>query len=150
MNYNFELVLILLVIISSPITFIKKDILNNFSIFEEIICTSFFIFIITFILYFYYEKKSLKYLTNKYLNSPILHKYLIYILLIVFSLYIGNYIISKENKIIKYRAFRSSFSLILALILSIFVFKEKLNFNQLLGILIIILGIYIYNNKKKI
>jgi drug/metabolite transporter (DMT)-like permease len=148
MNYNFELVLILLVIISSPITFIKKDILNNFSIFEEIICTSFFIFTITFIVYFYYEKKSLKHLTNKYINSPILHKYLIYILLIVFSLYIGNYIISKENKIIKYRAFRSSFSLILALILSIFIFKEKLNFNQLLGILIIILGIYIYNNKK--
>ena len=147
MNYNFELILILLVIISSPITFIKKDILNNFSIFEEIICTSFFIFTITIIVYFYYEKKSLNYLINKYLNSSILHKYLIYILLIVISLYIGNYIISKENKIIKYRAFRSSFSLILALILSIFIFKEKLNFNQLLGILIIILGIYIYNNK---
>jgi drug/metabolite transporter (DMT)-like permease len=148
MNYNFELVLILLVIISSPITFIKKDILNDFSIFEEIIYTSFFIFIITLIVYFTYEKKSLNYLINKYINSSILHKYLIYILLIVISLYIGNYIISKENKIIKYRAFKSSFSLILALIFSIFIFKEKINFNQLFGILIIILGIYTYNNKK--
>ena len=126
MNYNFELVLILLVIISSPITFIKKDILNDFSIFEEIIYTSFFIFIITLIVYFTYEKKSLNYLINKYINSSILHKYLIYILLIVISLYIGNYIISKENKIIKYRAFKSSFSLILALIFSIFIFKLRL------------------------
>lgn len=150
MNYNFELVLILLVIISSPITFIKKDILNNFTIFEEIICTSFLIFIITLIIYFCYENKSLNYLTNKYINSSILHKYLIYILLIVISLYIGNYIISRENKIIKYRAFRSSFSLILALILSIFIFKERLNLNQSLGILIIIIGIYIYNNNKKV
>jgi hypothetical protein len=148
MDYNFELILILLVVISSPITFIKKDILNQFSMFEEIICTSFFIFIITLIVYLIYEKKTINYLTNKYMNSFILPKYCVYILLIVVSLYIGNYIISKENKIIKYRSFKSSFTLILSLLLSIFIFKEKLLTNQLIGILIIISGIYIYNFKK--
>ncbi len=148
MYYNFELILILLVIISSPIIFIKKEILNKFSIFEEIICTSFFIFIITLIIYLYFEQKSIKYLTNKYINSSILPEYLLYISLITITLCIGNYIISKETKIIKYRSFRTSFSLILALILSIFIFKEKINSHQLLGILIIILGIYTYNNKN--
>jgi len=142
MNYNFYILLLISIIISSPIIFLRNDILKNISITEEVILVSIGILIIVSILYFLYEKKSLSDL-QKITRSEIMPKLILYTLLITISILLGNYIIKTEGKVIRYTTFRRSLSLILMLILGYFVFGERVNKNTCLGIGIIILGLYI-------
>lgn len=142
MNYNFYILLLISIIVSSPIVFLKNDILKKISITEEIIIVSFIISISVLIIYILYEKKSLTDL-QKITKMEIMPKLLLYTLLITISLLLGNYIIKSEGKVIRYTTFRRSLSLILLLLLGHFVFKEKINKNTCLGIGIIILGLYV-------
>ena len=142
MNYNFYILLIISLIISSPIVFLKNDILKKISITEEIIIVSFIISISVLIIYILYEKKSLSDL-QKITTMEIMPKLLLYTLLITISLLLGNYILKNEGKVIRYTTFRRSLSLILMLILGYFVFNEKITRNTCLGIGIIIVGLYV-------
>tara|TARA_B100001248_G_scaffold262007_1_gene255526 strand:- start:2334 stop:2744 length:411 start_codon:yes stop_codon:yes gene_type:complete len=129
-------------IISSPIVFLKNDILKKISITEEIILVSLGILIIISIIYFLYEKKSISDL-RKITKSEIMPKLSLYTLLIIISILLGNYIVQSEGKVIRYKSFQRALSLILLLILGHFVFGEKINQNTCLGIGTIILGLYI-------
>ncbi len=142
MNYNFYVLLIISIIISSPIFFLKNDILKKVSITEEIIVVS--ILILTFVsfIYFLYEKKSISDLF-KITKSDLMPKLILYTLLITISLLIGNYIVQTEGKVIRYKSFQRALSLILLLILGHYVFGETVTQNTFIGIGIIILGIYI-------
>ena len=141
MNNNFYKLLILSIIIGSPIIFLKNDLLKTFSITEEILCVSIGILIIVSIIYFLYEKKSLKNLIN--IGETQKYKLCLYILLITITLLIGNYIVKTEGKVIRYKSFQRSLSLILMLIIGHFYFNEYVTINTCLGIGIIILGLYI-------
>ena len=141
MNYNFYTLLILSIIIGSPIIFLKNDLLKTFSITEEILCVSIGILIIVYIIYFLYEKKSLQNLIN--IGEKQKYKLCLYILLITVSLLIGNYIVKTEGKVIRYKSFQRSLSLILMLIIGHFYFNEYITINTCLGIGIIILGLFI-------
>ena len=141
MNNNFYYFLILSIIIGSPIIFLKNDLLKTFSITEEILCVSIGILIIVSIIYFLYEKKSLKNLIN--IGEKQKYKLCLYILLITVSLLIGNYIVKTEGKVIRYKSFQRSLSLILMLIIGHFYFNEYVTINTCLGIGIIILGLFI-------
>lgn len=142
MNYNFYILLIISLIISSPIVFLKNDILKKISITEEIILVSFIISISVLMIYILYEKKSLADL-QKITKMEIMPKLILYTILITISLLLGNYILKNEGKVIRYTTFRRSLSLILMLILGYFVFNEKITRNTCLGIGIIILGLYV-------
>ena len=142
MNYNFYILLVISLIVSSPIVFLKNDILKQISITEEIILVSLGILIIASIIYFLYEKRSISDL-RKITKSEIMPKLILYTLLIIISILLGNYIVQSEGKVIRYKSFQRALSLILLLILGHFIFGERVNQNTCLGIGTIILGLYI-------
>jgi len=141
MNYNFYTLLILSIIIGSPIIFLKNDLLKTFSITEEIICVSIGILIIVSIIYFLYEQKNLINLID--VGKREKYKLCLYIFLITVTLLIGNYIVKREGKVIRYKSFQRSLSLLLMIIIGHSIFGEKITYKTCLGIGIIVLGLFI-------
>ena len=147
MNYNFYVLLLISIIVGSPIIFLKNDILKKISITEEVILVSLGILTAILIIYFLYEKKSLSDL-QKITRSTIMPKLILYTLLILISILLGNHIVKSEGEVIRYKSFQRALSLIFMLILGHFVFGERVNKNTCLGIGIIILGLYILDKDK--
>jgi len=141
MNYNFYVLLILSIIISSPIIFLKNSLLKTFSVTEEIILVSIGILLIISTIYFFYEKKNIENLID--IGNKEKYKLILYIALITITLLIGNYIVKREGKVIRYKSFQRSLSLILMVILGHSIFGEKVTRNTCLGISIIIIGLFI-------
>ena len=138
---NFYILLTVSIIIGSPIIFLKNDILKSLTITEEIIIVSLGILTLVSSIYFFYEKKSLQNLIN--IGNKEKYKLCLYISLITITLLIGNYIVKREGKVIRYKSFQRALSLILMLILGHYVFGEKITINTCWGIGIIIFGLYI-------
>tara|TARA_B110000046_G_C12791450_1_gene313277 strand:+ start:84 stop:518 length:435 start_codon:yes stop_codon:yes gene_type:complete len=141
MNYNFYVLLILSIIISSPIIFLKNSLLKTFSVTEEIILVSIGILLIISTIYFFYEKKNIENLID--IGNKEKYKLILYIALITITLLIGNYIVKREGKVIRYKSFQRALSLILMVILGHSIFGEKVTRNTCLGIAIIIIGLFI-------
>ena len=141
MKYNFVIYIIISVIIGSPIIFLKKDILKEFTFIEEMVCTSFFILIISSIIYKLYDNKNISDLINKYYYSNRCNNYLLYIFLIIVSILLSNYIISVEKRMIRYRSFKISVSLIATLLIGAGIFNENIKIPQISGIILIISGL---------
>ena len=139
--YNFYLLLIISIIIGSPIIFLKNDLLKTFSITEEMFIVTLGILFTISIIHFIYEKNSLKTLLEKSKKQK--YKLCLYIFLITVTLLISNYIVKREGKIIRYKSFQRSLSLILMLILGHTFFGEKVTINTCLGIGVIVLGLFI-------
>lgn len=138
---NFYILLILSIIVGSPIIFLKNDLLKSLTITEEIIIVSLGILAIVSIIYFFYEKNSLQNLIN--IGNKEKYKLCLYIALITITLLIGNYIVKSEGKVIRYKSFQRSLSLILMLIIGHYIFGEKITINTCWGIGIIIFGLYV-------
>lgn len=149
MEYNFYILVLLITILSSPIAFLKNDVLKKISITEEIIIVSLSILIITLLIYFLYEKKTITNLLN-IINSKIRNKLICYVLLITSTIYLSNYIVQKQGKIIRFKSFQRSLSLILMLLVGHFLFGAEITTNICLGIVIIIIGILVIDNKIKL
>jgi drug/metabolite transporter (DMT)-like permease len=142
MNYNFYILLFLLIIINSPVIFLKNDIMKEFSVTEEIIYADLGILLIAGSIYFFYENKSVKHLFRHF-ESDIIYKFILYVTLTTIGLLIGNYILKKEGKVIRYKTFQRSLSLILMCVIGYFIFGEKVTKNTCLGIGIILFGLYV-------
>lgn len=138
---NFYILLIVSIIVGSPIIFLKNDLLKSLTITEEIIIVSLGILAIVSIIYFFYEKNSLQNLIN--IGNKEKYKLCLYIALITITLLIGNYIVKSEGKVIRYKSFQRSLSLILMLIIGHYIFGEKITINTCWGIGIIIFGLYV-------
>lgn len=149
MEYNFYILVLIITILGSPIAFLKNEILKEISIKEEIIIVSFGILVITSLIYILYDNKSLIDILN-IRNSPIMNKLIFYTLLISITLYLGNYIVQTQGKVIRFLSFRRSLSLILMILVGHLLFGEQITPNILLGIAIIILGLLVLDNKIKI
>ena len=93
-------------------------------------------------IYFFYEKKTLNDLIN-ITKSDKMVTLLIYIALIVITLLMGNYILKKEGKVIRYKSFQRSLSLILMLVLGHVFYAEKVKTNTCIGVGIIITGLIV-------
>jgi len=143
-EYNFFLFILISIILSIPLPFLKLDILRNITISEFYIKSTILILILFLIFYLFYEKKELKKLFT--LNDLINYKFLIYILILFITLYLSAIILLKEQKILKIKSYQRSLSLVFLTIFSICVYKEKYNFNTILGIGTVILGLYLIEN----
>jgi len=141
MKYNFVIYIIISVIIGSPIIFLKKDILKEFTFIEEMVCTSFLILIISSIIYKLYDNKNISDLINKYYYSNKYNNYLLYIFLIVISILLSNYIILIEKRMIRYHSFKISVSLIATLLIGAGIFNENIKIPQISGIILIMSGL---------
>ena len=146
MKYNFYNLLLITILLGSPIVFLKNRILRDFSITEEIIYVSLAILILSLLIYFYYEKKTTKELL-RHIYTDRIYIYLLYVSLIIINLVIGNYIIKSEGKVIKYKTFQRALSLILLLLIGCLFFDEKITTNMIIGISIILLGLYVVDKK---
>lgn len=146
MKYNFYNLLLITIFLGSPIVFLKNRILRDFSIIEEIIYVSLAILLLSSLIYFCYEKKSIKELM-RHIYTDRIYMYLLYVFLIVINLVIGNYIIKSEGKVIKYKTFQRALSLILLLLIGCLFFDEKITVNMIIGISIIFVGLYVVDKK---
>ncbi len=140
-EYNFFLFILINILLSIPLPFFKLDILKNITISEFYIKSTLLIQILFLCFYLFYEKKKLKNLFT--FNHIINYKFIFYILILFITLYISAIILLKEQNILRIKSYQRSLSLIFLTIYSICVYKEKYNFNTILGIGTVILGLYL-------
>ena len=63
----------------------------------------------------------------KITKSDVMPKLILYTLLIVISILLGNYIVKNEGKAIRYKSFQRALSLIFMLLLGYYIFGERVN-----------------------
>lgn len=134
--------IILSVIIGSPVVFIKQDVLQDFSIFEQLIYTNIILLPVFILLYYLYEKKDIKTLLNKR-KSGKLNQLLLYTFLIGVGLIISGNILQNINSVVKFKGIQRSLGIILLTLIGCCIYKEDFTINMFLGISCILLGIYL-------
>ncbi len=141
MKYNFYVLLFVVTLFGALSTYLKKDILEDCSILEEMLFSTTFIFIGTVLFYVFYEKKSIGYfvdLITKNKNN-ITYKLFAFDVLVFFSIIIGS-VILKNEYVIKSMPYRTSMYLIAVALLAYIFENKQLTIHKLLGITIIIMG----------
>ena len=132
----------LTVLISSITPFMKRNILREYSILEQIIYTNIIILIIIVPIYSYYEKKTLSYFVSQTKNKEFTNL-LLYSLIIVVALVTSGYILQNVNSIIKFKGIQRSLSIILLTVAGCCIYKETFTLKMFSGIVCILLGIYL-------
>ena len=139
------MILILLLVLSKCIKpYFKKQLYTNFSLVEDMIIYNFVFFIFAFLFYKIKNKKNILDITIK-LNKKNIKLLIIYLLLTVFELYISNILINKENNISKLKILQKALYLILTPIIGVYLFNETFKYYNIIGLVLIILGLYISN-----
>jgi uncharacterized membrane protein len=134
--YNFNLFLIILAIISPIAAYNRKLVLKDISIPQEVMFTSIFIIIVY---------GSYQLINNNKLIPTIKKeslKYLIFnAVLTCAALFMAGTILMNEN-VFKFKALQKSVYLIILIIIAVCLYKQKLTFKTILGLLFIIIGSY--------
>lgn len=139
------MILILLLVLSKCIKpYFKKQLYTNFSLVEDMIIYNFVFFIFGFLFYKIKNKKNILDITIK-LNKKNIKLLIIYLLLTVFELYISNILINKETNISKQKILQKALYLILTPIIGVYLFNETFKYYNIIGLVLIILGLYISN-----
>lgn len=136
--------LILILVLSKCIKpYFKKQLVNNFSIVEDMIMYNFIFFIFPLIYYIFYEKNTMINIVNKLdiNNSKIIF---IYLGMITFEMIVSNNLI-KNNDITILKNISRGLNVILTPIVGYFLFNNKISFNTIIGSFFIMIGIYIIN-----
>jgi drug/metabolite transporter (DMT)-like permease len=144
MKYNFYVLLFVVTLFGALSTYLKKDILEDCSILEELLFTTIIILIGTILFYIFYEKKSISYfvdLISKNKNN-VTYKLLAFDLLVFFSIIIGG-VILKNEYVIKSMPYRTSMYLIAVALLAYIFEHKQLTVHKLIGILVIIMGTFL-------
>ena len=144
--------LILLALVWSLSPFIQKNLLRNLANDEYIILYHIMIIglIILYLIYKYCIKKTKINMNN--LNNLSKTNYL-YLFIIAISSIIGFYLylsLIKDKEVSSVLAQTRCLCIAVSVILGYFIFNEKLDFNKVLGIILIIFGIFIINMKMPI
>ena len=119
MKYNFYILLFVVTLFGALSTYLKKDILQDCSILEEMMFSTMFILIGTILFYVFYEKKSISYFVDIITKNKnnVTYKLLVFDLLIFFSIIIGS-VILKNEYVIKSMPYRTSMYLIAVALLA--------------------------------
>ena len=133
------------VLISSLTPFMKRNILREFSILEQIIYTNIIILIIIIPIYSYYEKKTLSHFLKQTKNKEFTNL-LLYSLIIIIALITSGYILQNFGSVIKFKGIQRSLSIILLTIAGCCIYKEAFTLKMLSGIICILLGIYLLDS----
>ena len=139
---NIYYLIFLTVLLSSITPFMKRNILQEFSILEQIIYTNIIILIIVIPLYNFYEKKSMSYFLGKTRNKEFRNLF-IYSLIIILALIVSGYILQTVDSVVRFKGVQRSLSIILLTIVGCCLFKEKFTITMFSGIFSILLGIYL-------
>ena len=141
MKYNFYILLFVVTLFGALSTYLKKDILQDCSILEEMMFSTMFILIGTILFYVFYEKKSISYFVDIITKNKnnVTYKLLAFDLMVFFSIIIGG-VILKNEYVIKSMPYRTSMYLIAVALLAYIFENKQLTIHKLLGITIIIMG----------
>ena len=143
MFYNFYVYLIVLAIMSPITSYCRQKVLNNISVSQEIIYTS----IILLIVYGLRELINKKNILSSVNNEG--KKYLLINgLLASFGLYLGGIILTKEN-VLKYKTIQKPVYTIVLLIIGVCIYKEKITIVTLIGVMLLLFGIFLIEKSKK-
>ena len=121
--------------------FLKKQFYLDFSLIEEIIIFNFIFFICAF-LFYKANNNNISDIISKF-NKNNIKIIIIYLLLSIFELFIGNILIKQNDNIFKFKIIQKGLYLIITPIIGIFIFNEKCDYNNIIGLGFIILGVYI-------
>lgn len=149
MYYNFYLQIFFLTFIKSIMPFIKKDILNQYSIIEEIIINTSGLLFFSLIFYLVIQKHKLnnlfsKIIINKNYSS---YKLIIFNIMLILSLLIIGKIIKNEN-IIRFTPYKQGLTLLFISIITWLFFSKQLNYFNILGIILVIIGLFLVDFNK--
>ena len=136
--YNFYIFLIIIVLIKPVNKFLLKNIFNTLEIIEEIVLSTFIIFITFLFIFKFIQKGSFnKLITNK---NNIVPKILIYDLSVLILILTSAFIIYNE-KIIYGETMKIALYIIAMAIITV-VYNGGLNIQFSIGLILIIIGIY--------
>ena len=144
MKYNFYVLLFVVTLFGALSTYLKKDILEDCSILEEMLFSTMFILLGTILFYLFYEKKSI----NNFLDlikknkNNVTYKLIAFDLLVFFSIIIGG-VILKNEYVIKSMPYRTSMYLIAVALLAYIFENKQLTVHKIIGILVIIMGTFL-------
>ena len=148
--YNFYIFLLASTLFRPISKFLLKNMFNTLTVMEEILCSTFILFVTFLIIFKYFEKGRFDKLLNKFLKNTdnIIPKLLLYDFVIIILILSGSYIILNE-KIIYGESMKISLYIITMSLITI-VFNGGINLPFGFGLLLIILGIYFVEmgNKK--
>ena len=139
---NYMYLIVLSAIIGAPIPFMKKDLLQDFSSFEQIIYTNILLLSVFIPLYYIYEKRSFQQFIDKS-NSKSFNKLLLYSFIVGSGLIISGIILQNYDSVIRFKSYQRSLSVILLTIVGCCIYEEKFTMNMFLGILLILFGMYL-------
>ena len=144
MKYNFYILLFVVTLFGALSTYLKKDILQDCSILEEMMFSTMFILIGTILFYVFYEKKSISYFVDIITKNKnnVTYKLLAFDLMVFFSIIIGG-VILKNEYVIKSMPYRTSMYLIAVALLAYIFENKQLTIYKLIGITVIIMGTFL-------
>jgi hypothetical protein len=145
-EYNFYNYLILSILVSAPVPFLKMDLLKDFNVIEQLVYSNFFLFIVFLTIYICYQKKPIKELFKKKKFDTI-KSFTLFLIVVTLGLILNGYILKNEGEVIKFKSYQRSLSMILLVFIGQCLFNEKITFNIFLGIISIILGLYLIEKK---
>ena len=140
MYYNFYVYLVILAIISPLCAYNKNEVLKTITIYQDIIYSSFFICSI-YLIYIIYTNENI---FIKPHNPGLKYLYL-NVFLTCISLLLGGMIIMNEN-VFRFKSLQKGVYLLILLVIAICFYKKNINYNAVLGILLVILGSYLIDN----
>ena len=140
--YNFYIFVIIIVLIKPINKFLLKNIFETLTVIEEVVLSTFIIFISFLLLFKFIQKGSFSKLFNKLIENKnnIVPKLLIYDLSVIILILTGYFIILNE-KIIYGETMKIALYIISISIITI-VYNGGLKLSFAIGILLIIIGIY--------
>tara|TARA_Y100000389_G_scaffold162299_1_gene165027 strand:- start:827 stop:1291 length:465 start_codon:yes stop_codon:yes gene_type:complete len=140
--YNFYIFLIIIVLIKPVNKFLLKNIFNTLEIIEEIVLSTFIIFITFLFIFKFIQKGSFNKLFNKLITNKnnIVPKILIYDLSVLILILTSAFIIYNE-KIIYGETMKIALYIIAMAIITV-VYNGGLNIQFSIGLILIIIGIY--------
>jgi len=143
MEYNFYVLVVILTLTGAFTTFLKKDILSNCSIIEEMLFSTFFILFISVFIYIYQKNTFGGFYSKLQINkNNLLYKLLLFDILVVMSIIIGGIILKNEH-IIKSGPYRTGLYLIFITLFTYLFAKKQLTFYKIIGIFTIIGGVFL-------
>ena len=140
--YNFYIFVIIIVLIKPINKFLLKNIFETLTVIEEVVLSTFIIFISFLLLFKFIQKGSFSKLFNKLIENKnnIVPKLLIYDLSVIILILTGSFIILNE-KIIYGETMKIALYIISISIITI-VYNGGIKLSFGIGLLLIIIGIY--------
>ncbi len=144
MLYNFYAFMIVFSALSAIKTFLKKDILTDCHMFEEIIITSALICLTTILTYCVLLKQSMKPFFHKLManQNNFIWKFLLFEVVVISGIFIGSYMLQRED-VMRFGPWKPTGRLIMITLLALILLRNSITYKKLAAIAVILGGIYL-------